>query len=1036
MTTMLRRYCLTLAVLFAALAVGQALCPPCAFAQAETAIVSGRVTDQQDAVVPDVEVEIKNVATGVSRTTKTNGEGFYTFPSLEPGNYLMNVRKQQFRTVSVTGITLNVQDSLSRNFVLQVGSSAESITVTADSLNVNTTDAAVSTVVDRNFVELLPLNGRSFNTLLQLTPGVVIVPSNPEMPGQFSSNGQRSNSNYFQVDGVSANFGVTPQANLYQAGGGGTQAFNAYGGTSSLVSVDAMQEFRVETSSFAPEFGHTPGAQVLITTRSGTNRFHGTAFDYLRNTVFDANDWFANRAGQPRAAEQQNDFGGVLGGPIWRDKTFFFFSFEGLRLLQPQTSVITVPSGSTRASAVPVAAAVLNAYPQPNGPILGDGSLAQFTGVYSNHISMDAVSLRLDHSFGHGVGIFGRINWSPSESVSRVDSLTEVRTTPTNTKTVTFGLNEQISSRIFNSMRFNFSRQTAGAASALDAFGGATPLDLSLLLPDPYTSSNNLAGITPFDASNFLVGRQSKNVESQFTVLDDLSVTKGTHQFKVGADYRQLDLSAAGIPMEANYVFFTTESFASSGTPFETFFQSIRPGKVFLRNISTFFQDTWAVNRHVTLTYGLRWEVNPTPSASSGTVLAAWEDVNNPQSTTLAPEGTPIFRTTYANFAPRIGLAYRVNQKGDFVMRGGWGIFYDQNTSIAPELFSSFPNIARAPFFFIPFPDPNFSSHASSLSFSTQPPFNSPFITAFDPNLKLPYSYQWNLSIEKTIADRQSLSVAYVGQTGRRLLRQEGISAPNPNLPQGYVLINNEASSNYNALQVQYKRPLYRSVQALVNYTWSHSIDTGSDDFFTAISSAISPVSGDRGSSNFDVRQNFTGTLVYALPTASKNAFLHNLTGNWSLATVFNIRSGLPIDISTNQFFPAITRPNFDPTQPIWIPDPTTGPGKELNPLAFPVPSTPQQGNLPRNIIYGPGAAQVDISVQRGFPFRERVRLDFRMDAFNVVNHPNFANPVGTVGEAQFGQFVQMLNKGLFGLSPLYQIGGPRSLQLSLRLSY
>jgi hypothetical protein len=1003
-------------------------------AQSPNGTISGLVVDSSGAAIVGAEILIANDSTGVQYPAKTNGEGFYLVTNLPPGTYRLQVSNSGFKTIIKPDIVIHVQDALAINFTLPIGAASEIVTVQGGAPLVNTESAAVSTVIDRKFVEALPLNGRSFNTLLQLTPGVSIVASNPEMPGQFSSNGQRSSSNYFQVDGVSANFGVAPQSFLFQAGGGGTQAFNAYGGTSSLVSVDAMQEFRVVTSSFAPEFGRSPGAQVLITTRSGTNDFHGTVFDYFRNTILDANDWFANRAGQPRAPEQQNDFGGVLGGPVWRDKTFFFFSYEGLRLLQPTTTVVTVPSNSARASAVPGAAPVLNSFPVPNGAVLGNGSTAQFTGTFSSRISMDAASLRLDHSFGHGLNVFGRFNWSPSEIVTRADALSEVRTVPTNTWTLTIGANEQIASRLYNSVRVNFSKQTAGQSSVLDAFGSAMPISAATLLPSPYSVSNGLAALNSLDTDVLTVGRASQNSESQFNILDDLDVTKGAHQLKFGEDYRHLNLKVAGLPIEAAYIYFTG-AFSSSGNTLGAAFQGFRPGRILLPSISSYLQDTWRVSQRLTLTYGVRWDINPSPSAADGTILASWQNVYDPPATTLAPIGTPIFKTTYANFAPRLGVAYRLNQKGDFVVRGGWGIFYDLASSIAPQLAVSYPNRAFGIFFGIPIPDPNFSAHAQSLSFSTQPPFTGNII-AFDPNLKSPYADEWNVSIEKAIAGKQSVSVTYLGQAGQRLVRQEAIPAPNPNLPAGYNLINNDASSNYNALQVQYKRPLNRSVQALASYTWSHSIDTASDDVAGTFAPVISPVSADRGNSSFDVRHNFTGTLTYDLPAVGKGALSHVVTDGWSVASVFQVRSGFPIDISLNQGGTTISRPDLVPAMPVWIPDPTTGPAKKLNPNAFSVPSTLRQGTLPRNSIYGLGASQIDLSIQRRFALTERVHLDFRTDAFNAVNHPNFANPNGNVTNGQFGMFFQMLNKGLFGLSPLYQIGGPRSLQLSLKLSF
>src|SRR4029077_113544 len=223
-----------------------------------------------------------------------------------PGRYQITVHKAGFKQVDLLGLIVNVQDHIEQNLRLQVGSVSESITVRANGLNINTSDASVSTVIDRNFAENLPLNGRSFNTLLQLTPGVVIAPANFGAPGQFSISGQRTDANNFTVDGVSANFGVTAGAQQQQSGAGTAQAFSALGGTSSLVSVEALQEFRIETSSFAPEFGRSPGGQVILTTRSGTNDFHGGIYEYFRNDVMDANDWLANQAGKARSPERHN----------------------------------------------------------------------------------------------------------------------------------------------------------------------------------------------------------------------------------------------------------------------------------------------------------------------------------------------------------------------------------------------------------------------------------------------------------------------------------------------------------------------------------------------------------------------------------------------------------------------------------------------------------------------------------------------------------------------------------------------------------
>ena len=399
-------------------------------------------------------------------------------------------------------------------------------------------------MIDRNFVESLPLNGRSFNTLLQLTPGVVIAPiSSSFQNGQFSIAGQRTDANSFSVDGVSANFGTSSTGLVGQSGTGTAQAFSALGGTSSLVSVDALQEFRIETSSFAPEFGRSPGGQVILTTRSGTNAFHGTAFDYFRNTAMDANNWFNDDASPriPKAPEHHNDFGGVVGGPIWKDKTFFFASYEGARLDVPSTVMITVPYISSTVpscSPAPAIASFLEAYPKPNGPVSSATCVGQFTGSFANKATLDAGSLRIDHTFDGRFSIFGRYNDAPSQLANRTNSLSEIDTTVTNTQTVTVGVNMTLSSRLFNALRGNYSTQRAGVSYSLDSFGGATPPNPSVLFGS-LPPSQTVAFFLPLDGTqDYFLGPDANNRTKQLNFVDDLSFTLGAHQLKFGGDYR------------------------------------------------------------------------------------------------------------------------------------------------------------------------------------------------------------------------------------------------------------------------------------------------------------------------------------------------------------------------------------------------------------------------------------------------------------------------------------------------------------------
>jgi hypothetical protein len=387
-----------------------AFLPALCLAQNESATLSGRVSDPTGAAVVGAEVVLTNVDTNVEQRTKTNNAGLYVFTGVRPGLYRVTAGAIGFKTVTKENLVLHVQDEIAENFLLTLGSLAETVTVRADDIHHNTTDGSVSTVVNRQFVENLPLNGRTFQSLINLTPGVVQV--NGLDDGQFSVNGQRANANYFAIDGVSANIAINPFSNPGQSTSGSIPGFSAFGTTSNLVSVDAMQEFRIQTSTFAPEFGRTPGAQISIVTRSGTNHFHGTLFDYFRNDVLDANDWFANRSALPRARERQNDFGGVFGGPILKDRTFFFFSYEGLRLRLPKTGITSVPSVRARNVAPATMQPFLNAFPIPNGPDLGN-DLGQFSATYSDPSNFDAASLRVDHTVNSKLTVFGRYKLLP-----------------------------------------------------------------------------------------------------------------------------------------------------------------------------------------------------------------------------------------------------------------------------------------------------------------------------------------------------------------------------------------------------------------------------------------------------------------------------------------------------------------------------------------------------------------------------------------------------------------------------------------------
>jgi hypothetical protein len=1053
------------------------------FAADPSATLTGRVDDPTGGVVPGTKVQATNVDTNVNYYGETSDIGAYRISGLPPGHYRMIIEKPGFAKIVKPGIELHVQDVITLNFQMRVGSVLESVTVEAGSPLVNTESAAVSTVVDRQFAENIPLNGRSFQSLIELTPGVALTANNGVDTGQFSVNGQRANSNYWMVDGVSANIGISASPSPGSGLAGTLGSAGVFGGTNSLVSVDALQEFRIQTSTYAPEFGRTPGGQISIVTRAGTNQVHGTAFDYLRNDVLDANDWFANNLGLPKPRERQNDFGGTFSGPILKDKTFFFFSYEGLRLRLPQTAPTFVPDSNpqdpySRQFAAPALLPYMNAFPLPNGPEVldPDGNhqgIAQFNASYSNPGTLDAYSLRADHKLNDRLNLFGRYNYSPSELTQRGNggSLSTVNPTRINTQTGTLGVTWAISAVAANDFRFNYSSTDASSSYSLDGFGGAVPLG-TLPFPSPFTAHNGNFAFQVFalgfDHGALTAGAGAHNHQRQLNILDSVSTQKGSHSVKVGMDYRRLS-PRFGPSAYRQLNFFSDVPSAETGTGFSLLFASL-PVTFLFRNLGVFAQDTWHIFPRLTVTYGLRWDVDFVPSSISGPGFNSVTGFNlsNLSNLALLPAGTPPYKTKWGNLAPRIGLAYQLSesQRWQSVLRGGFGVFYDLASSEAGNSF----NLFSYPFGSFGFTSANFPlSPDDAKPPRIEPPdaSNGGVLFAFDPNLELPYTQQWNVAVEQALGKQQTLSVSYVGAAGRRLVQSATINSPNPNLFLAQ-LATNAGTSDYNALQLQFQRRLSRGLQALASYSWSHSLDTASAGSAANGSNALLALNSkvNRGPSDFDVRNAVSIALTYDVPAPKSNAFANAILRGWSTQNIVQARSAPPVDVfygasifgQLSNGFQTNVRPDVIVGQPFYLNGPQYPGGRAFNSAAFTFPpltpagcvpgvdfpcSPTRQGNLPRNALRGFGSSQWDFAVHREFLLHESLKLQFRAELFNVLNHPNFGPPVGDLTDPQFGQSTQMLGRSLAGgnlgsgaFDPLYQLGGPRSIQLGLKLLF
>ena len=1018
---------------------------------AQNAELSGFISDPSGLAVPNARVTVQSAETGGTHGVLSNHLGEYSVAALPPGGYNLTVEAARFRIIHQDGVVLEVGQRARVDFSLTLGSHTETITVLGNTALVNVADASVSTVIGNRFVENLPLNGRSFTSLIDLTPGVVLTPANQYEAGQFSVNGQRADANYFMVDGVSANLGTAGGgANLAQGGAGQTPATSAFGGANNLVPLDALEEFRIQTSTFAPEYGRTPGAQISVVTKSGANTFHGTAFEYFRNDKLDGNDWFANANGLARPALRQNDFGGVMGGPIRKDRLFFFGSYEGLRVRQPHVANTYEPSLATRQNAPAVVQPLLNGFPLPNGPDLGNGTAA-FAAGFSDPSTLDSYGLRLDYLPVPKVTIFGRYSDAPSSLDSRgsltfASNYSNVREIHYRTQTLTLGSNQTPAPQLTNEFRFNYSWSRAHALGTLDNFGGAVPPSESVLYP-PGSSSQNASFLFLGDSNayglRYFTGELGNNVERQINVTDNLSRIAGAHQMKFGVDFRRLSAEIGLVPYMQQYIFGSLPNVLANNVA-QAYVVARSGVELAFKNWSLFAQDTWKLTRTLTMTYGVRWEYNAAPSSPGGTLPYTVTGADNIATMTLAPPGTPLWKAQKHDFAPRLGIAWQ--PAANLVFRAGAGIFYDLGYSDIADNGTAYPFAVSKIIANVPFPLSG--ANAAPPVVSASPPWG--YMAVMNPNHVLPRTYEWNAAVERTLGTADVVTATYVGAAGRKLMRQDIYIAPNPNFSGEFDMMSNRADSSYQALQAQFRHRLAYGLQTLLSYTWAHSIDDASSDvYFLNVPPGLGASSRNSGSSDYDVRHTFSGAVSYNIP-APRHGIWKAVFEGWATDSIVYARSAPPVNVVTGlNPFPgtavsgtlSVQRPDLVAEALVRIADPNVAGGWRINPKAFSTPST-QLGNLGRNALRGFGATQVDLTLRRQFRLRERLSLQARGDLFNLFNHPNFGPPVNYLTAPQFGQSTQMLGASLGlggqggGLNPLYQIGGPRSAQLALKLLF
>jgi hypothetical protein len=1026
------------------------------------------VEDASGARIPNAAIRLINAQSGTESDSTTSRYGLFLLPGVIPGSYALEIERNGFATIQITGLTLTVGETRSLLIRMQVGSVKQTVKIEASAMALEAGDAAVSTVVDQTFVADIPLNGRSFQDLISMTPG--IVPQTPQGSGgrggdygDFSVNGQQPENNSYMVDGVSANIGLASLARHQKlASTGDIAGSTALGTTQSLVSVDALQEFRVLGSSYSAEYGREAGGQFSLLTRSGTDTVHGSFFDYVRNNDTDAADWFTRfySAGalppQVLTPYHQNDLGGTLGGAAiipglynGVDRTFFFLSYEGLRVKQPTGPLVQfVPSNTLYQEAPLALQPVLSAF-AVNGSFIdlsaaSTGLLPFVSNPTSYPDSVDAISVRVDHIFSPRLSTFIRYSDTPSDSQSGV--LASLTVDSVHTQTVTLGATAQFSAGMDDDLRIGYAGNSSSLSTELNnhSSSGMTSLGTSLNtwlgIPAGTTSASA-------DAYVHVIGAGGSKIDTddasgslhQWDLRDTLTSQIAHHLVRLGFDERHIVsvVNPPSLTVEAD--FFDEASMLENLASDVSITRSLPATPVF-DEFSAFVQDEWHVFPSLTLSAGLRWELEPAPQGKDGqdayTLLGT---LSSPALLRLAPRGTPLWQTSWVNLAPRFGAAWSADKRPgrELALRGGAGVFFDTDNRAAAEAFSALGFSATSHPENVPVP---VTSEELDFSASSSAPYTSTIAFAFPRHLQLPYLIQWNVSAEKALGKNQALTTSWVGAAGRRLLmeRRTNVSAENPEF--GEVgFFPGGITSNYRAFQAKFQRSVSPGIQALASYTWSQTFDYGCTDPAWPLTYS---------NSDFDVRQNLEAAVSWSERRLPGNWLRRNILGGWGADGRLTVRTAFPVTPLGNLFSDPATGNRYYSGvdlvrgRPLYLYGSQYPGGRMFNGgpnaanPAFVLPVVLAAGDAPRNLLRGFGDEQVNVALRREIPLRDHFGLQLRAETYNLFNHPDLGYIDPAVTDALFGQATLMLNQSFGPTGSLYEPGGPRSIQVSLRIHF
>ncbi len=988
------------------------------WAQVSGGTIEGTVTDPSGSVVPQAKVEVRNAVTGVVRAVTSNAQGFYNVPNLVPGPYVVNATAPGFSKAVASNITLTVGGEAIVNLKLQVGSVTQEVSVNAAPPQVDIADATISGVVGSRTVKNLPLNGRDWASLAVLEPGVSQVLTQPSsnvtnstrlnrgVGAQLTIGGNRPQQNNYRVDGVSIN-------DYANAAPGGVLGLN--------LGVDAVQEFSVITSNAPAPYGLSSGGIINAQTESGTNSFHGTAYEFLRNSALDARNFFDGSSVPPF---RRNQFGASAGGPLIKNRTFVFADYEGIRQALTNSDLIFVPTALARTGQLvkgtvkvnPLVAPYLALWPLPNGPTSGD------TGIYSfgsnQRANEDFFTTRVDHTFSsddfmHGTYLFDNGNTQGPDNMDALVIGTSIRR-----QMATLEETHVFNSQLLNTARVGFTRTVADAPrtfAVINPLANDTSLGFLTGLPPGQIT---VTGIESFQGGPNGLG-EFKYHYNTFQYYDDVFSSRGNHSLQFGMNVERIQSNELGSSHAlgsykfgslANFLQNKPTSLASALSP------NLLEMGIRQTIFAGYFQDNWRARNNLTLNLGIRYEMATVPTEVQNKLS------NLPTPESISPRtGSPYFSNpTLRNFEPRVGLAWDPFGDGKTSVRAGFGIY---DVLPLPYLFE-LETMLSAPYFS--------QGSNSKLPAGTFPTKGLGLLSGLrqayiQPNPSRNYVMQWNLTVQRQFLRGITATVGYIGSEGVH----QPFNAPDMNMvlptktAAGYVWPSPKGSgatinpsngdvagllwagtSSYNGLQVKLNGTIGSSFRYEGSYTWSKNLDTSSSSVAgsTFDNSVVNmpwfDLSLNRSLSDYDLRHVATVNYLWTLPQPPKSwgPAAWALRG-WTWGSILSLRSGLPF---TPQISGNILGQNssltFDyPNRVAGCPATNPGSVDYINTACFTLPSPLTLGNSGRNSLIGPGLVDLDTTLIKDVPvpkISESFRVQFQAQFFNALNHTNLAPPL------------------------------------------